>query len=256
MKYHYDLHCHTTDSLDSCAKLERIVKVAKRRGLDGIAVTNHNVSYQGPTELDGIKIIPGIEITLKGGGHLLAYFIREEIEPRRTLKETVERIKSLGGYAVLAHPFRDDHGWIKRRTEDDISVEEALKILDGIETANASVSDEEREGAIKLGLVQTAGSDLHMPGQAGFSSVAVDQILTQENFIDQLKGADIILREESKKFRDEVIRGKRIIAKIARSLGLYNIKQLKCLFFVLVIKNYFRMKNLKLERIKFNLKES
>ena len=95
-----------------------------------------------------------------------------------------------------------------------------------------------------------------MPGQAGFSSVAVDQILTQENFIDQLKGADIILREESKKFRDEVIRGKRIIAKIARSLGLYNIKQLKCLFFVLVIKNYFRMKNLKLERIKFNLKES
>ncbi|MGI6637366.1 MAG: PHP domain-containing protein [Minisyncoccales bacterium] len=255
---YYDLHCHTTASADSAAKLKRIIRMAKRRGLDGIAITDHNKCYKGPLEMDGIKIIPGIEITLKGSGHLLAYFIRDDIEPRRSLVETVEDVKRIGGYAVLAHPYRESHGWIKNRSDDDISVEAALEIIDGIETGNASVSCDEYKEAVDLAkrsrLVETAGSDLHMPGQAGFATVRVKEELNRDNFIDVLREGQVIVREESKAFRDEVRVGKKMITKLARKSGLIRSEFTKRLFFSLVIKNFFRFKNIQLERIDFNLK--
>jgi hypothetical protein len=78
--YFCEFHCHTSVSLDSPAKIENIVAVAKERGVDVIAVTDHNKVYKGPSLIDGVHIIPGSEITTKEGEHLLGYFISEDIE--------------------------------------------------------------------------------------------------------------------------------------------------------------------------------
>jgi DNA gyrase/topoisomerase IV subunit A len=141
---------------------------------------------------------------------------------------------------------------------DDISVEAALEIIDGIETGNASVSCDEYKEAVDLAkrsrLVETAGSDLHMPGQAGFATVRVKEELNRDNFIDVLREGEVIVREESKAFRDEVRVGKKMITKLARKSGLIRSEFTKRLFFSLVIKNFFRFKNIQLERIDFNLK--
>ena len=46
----YDLHIHTNYS--SCSRInpKKLLKIAKKRGLDGIAITNHN-TIQGGLEV-------------------------------------------------------------------------------------------------------------------------------------------------------------------------------------------------------------
>jgi predicted metal-dependent phosphoesterase TrpH len=85
--FYYDLHCHTTLSPDAPLTIKGLVKMAKRRGLDGVAITNHNKAYKGEEEIDGIQIIPGIEVDVKGGVHLLGYFTTKEIEKIKTLRK-------------------------------------------------------------------------------------------------------------------------------------------------------------------------
>lgn len=258
--YHYDLHCHTSNSKDSPADIRRTVRLAKQRGIDGIAVTDHNKTYKGPLRIEGIDIIPGCELTLKGGGHLLGYFVTEEIKPYRGLRETVADVKAQGGYAVLAHPLRESNGWIRKNGEKEINVDEALEILDGLESGNASVSDEDMarvsEIAERAGIIQTAGSDLHTSGQVGFVVLAVKERITKANFIEVIRKAEIIVRPEAAIFRKNIRRKKKVAINIVNLLGSYNMKFFTYLFSVLVIKNYFRLKNRKFESVKFNFKEN
>ncbi len=81
MKVFYDLHIHS--DLSPCGEREmtpnNIVNMAKLKGLDVIAVTDHNTAanlpaLQAVANHSGIKVIPGIEITSKEDVHLLAYF--------------------------------------------------------------------------------------------------------------------------------------------------------------------------------------
>ncbi|HAE42148.1 MAG TPA: phosphoesterase, partial [Clostridiales bacterium] len=81
MKIFYDLHIHS--DLSPCGEKEmtpnNIVNMAMLKGLDVIAVTDHNSAANLPAleivaRQAGIKAIPGIEITSKEDVHLLAYF--------------------------------------------------------------------------------------------------------------------------------------------------------------------------------------
>jgi len=254
--FYYDLHCHTSLSKDSPADLRQTIHLAKERGLTGIAVTDHNKTYQGATEMDGIEIIPGNEITVKGGGHLLAYFIREEISLGEEIITVIGKIKKEGGYAVLAHPFRKGpHSWINLKEEKE--VEKVLELIDGLESGNGSDSEEERELTRKLaqktGLIECAGSDLHIPGQVGFSFVAVKERLNSQNFKRVMKEAKIIIRPEAELFRRKIAPWKGMILGTAKLMGIYNNRILKGLFLRVVVKNYFRLENRKLKKIQFNL---
>lgn len=81
MKIFYDLHIHS--DLSPCGEKEmtpnNIVNMAMLKGLDVIAVTDHNSAANLPAieivaRQTGIRVIPGIEITSKEDVHLLAYF--------------------------------------------------------------------------------------------------------------------------------------------------------------------------------------
>lgn len=81
MKFFYDLHIHS--DLSPCGEKEmtpnNIVNMAKLKGLDIIAVTDHNSAANHPAiekvaNHSGMCVIPGLEITSKEDVHLLAYF--------------------------------------------------------------------------------------------------------------------------------------------------------------------------------------
>ncbi len=81
MKFFYDLHIHS--DLSPCGEKEmtpnNIVNMAKLKGLDVIAVTDHNTvanltALETVASNSGIKVLPGIEITSKEDVHILAYF--------------------------------------------------------------------------------------------------------------------------------------------------------------------------------------
>ena len=63
----YDLHVHSKYSYDSFTSPEKIIKVAKKRGLDGVAITAHG-TIKGGIEAPKIhkdkdfQVIVGAEI--------------------------------------------------------------------------------------------------------------------------------------------------------------------------------------------------
>ena len=78
-----DLHIHS--ALSPCGEAEmtpnNIVNMAILKGLDYIAVTDHNSAKNLPaimkvagTAGEGISVLPGIEVTTKEEAHILAYF--------------------------------------------------------------------------------------------------------------------------------------------------------------------------------------
>ncbi len=104
-----DLHNHTRYSPDSRVSPTELVAVAKRIGLQGIAITDHNavsgIREARETAGEGFLVLPGTEVSTRDG-HILAYGIGEAIPRDLSVGETVERITALGGVAVAAHPYR------------------------------------------------------------------------------------------------------------------------------------------------------
>jgi hypothetical protein len=85
MKYHYDLHIHSVLSpcADDLMTPNNIFNMANLKGLNIIAVTDHNSMKQLPIlfELEqsyDMLLIAGVEITLDDDTHVLCYFKRLE----------------------------------------------------------------------------------------------------------------------------------------------------------------------------------
>jgi 3',5'-nucleoside bisphosphate phosphatase len=85
MKYHYDLHIHSVLSpcADDLMTPNNIFNMANLKGLNIIAVTDHNSMKQLPIlfELEksyDMLLIPGVELTLEDDSHVLCYFRRLE----------------------------------------------------------------------------------------------------------------------------------------------------------------------------------
>ncbi len=77
--YRADLHIHTC--LSPCAELDmtpaRVVSTAIEKGLDIIAVTDHNTAENIPSVIkvnSEITVIPGMELTTAEEAHILALF--------------------------------------------------------------------------------------------------------------------------------------------------------------------------------------
>lgn len=153
------------------AAVERMIQDGIRRGLDGIALTDHNMatgSFYGKwwaeKERLPIKVITGAEYSLLYDGaeiHILGLGIEDHLEHSIHLepRALIDKIHDVGGIAVLAHP----HYY-------NISVyEELAELVDGIEYyngVNASINPDNRyfrrmEMDNYSGL-RTYGSDFHL----------------------------------------------------------------------------------------------
>ena len=53
MKLTLDLHVHSDASFDGRMSVRQIALLAKARGIDGVAICDHDVVYTGPTEVEG-----------------------------------------------------------------------------------------------------------------------------------------------------------------------------------------------------------
>ncbi len=167
-----DLHNHTRHSPDSRVSPKDVVAVAKRAGLGGIAITDHN-AVSGIAEAEaaadsGILVIPGLEISTVDG-HVLAYGIREVVPRDLTVAETIEQIEARGGVCVAAHPYRFWSG---------LGDEALTRVrFPAYETSNARTlrrgNERARERARRLQLGETGGSDSHFLGEVGRAATVI-----------------------------------------------------------------------------------
>ncbi len=99
-----DLHMHSRYSCDSFMDINRMIKIAKKIGLDGIAITDHNRLPRVKAQEGKFYIIPGEEI-LTRRGEVIGHNLTEKIPPLLSLGETLDRIHEQGGFVHIPHPF-------------------------------------------------------------------------------------------------------------------------------------------------------
>lgn len=184
-----DLHLHTHYSEDATTTLKEVVYYAKRRGLDGVAVTDHDTT-QGARKLVRQKpknfiVIPSVEVSSLHG-HVLALNVTEPITPKLGLTETVEKIRQRGGTAVIAHPA------VVLKTGLGHKISSATNI-DAIEVINAAAfpfflsNYLSRRLAQRLGLPETAGSDAHHPQEIGKAYTLIDAESNRDDIIESIR---------------------------------------------------------------------
>lgn len=111
-----DLHLHTEHS-DGSFTLEETLQLARRAGLDFIALTDHNTSSQNEVSgwRDGLLLIPGMELTT-GRGHCNLYGVPDPLRDFRAvtaeqIQERLSEARAAGAYISLNHPHDPDCGW-------------------------------------------------------------------------------------------------------------------------------------------------
>lgn len=158
-----DLHVHTRYSPDSLSSPEALLQEAKRKGLNGIAVTDHETIRGGLEVRDrnrdaDFHVIVGSEIKTEAGD-VIGLFLEREIRTRRAL-DVIQEIHEQGGLALLPHPFRG------RPPREDV-----VEAVDFLEVFNARLQPERnlqaQELAVRLGKPSVCGSDAHFSSDVG-----------------------------------------------------------------------------------------
>ncbi|MFN2147104.1 MAG: PHP domain-containing protein [Anaerolineales bacterium] len=191
-----ELHCHTYRSEDSLMLPASILRACDRRGIDRVAITDHN-TIAGALEAARLapdRVIVGEEI-LTTEGEILGYFMKEEIPAGLPPRAVVERLKDQGAVISVSHPFDLTRGcrW------NPGTLEALLPLLDALEVFNARCWSNEpnlraSELAAKGGVWGTAGSDAHFPGEVGQAYLAMPEFHDAEGFRAGLAQAKVIGR--------------------------------------------------------------
>jgi hypothetical protein len=164
----YDLHMHSYYSPCSRNKPEDILKAAKKAGLNGIAITDHDTIACYPVlkklhkKLNmpkDFEIICGEEIKTQFGD-IIGLYLKKEIKSRDFFK-AVDEIHSQGGIVIIPHPYRHVY-WHKFK----YPLSKLKGKIDAIETFNSRNMDHANARAVneakKLGFSQTGSSDGHL----------------------------------------------------------------------------------------------
>jgi len=184
----YDLHIHTKYSKCSNLKPDVVLATAKKKGLDGIAIVDHNTqegikrAIKAGSKYD-ILVIPGMEISSRDG-HILALGIEEKIPRDISAEETIELIHDQDGIATAPHPFDIESqgvGWLVRKLNFD-----CIEVFNSI-----NVDKLANRRAMKvskyLRITHVAGSDAHTRDMVGLSVNILDSELDTDSVITALK---------------------------------------------------------------------
>jgi predicted metal-dependent phosphoesterase TrpH len=184
-----DLHVHTFYSYDSTITPKELVIWAKKRGLDAVAITDHDV-FDGAAKLSkrmDFLIIPGIEVNTLYG-HVLGLDVRDKIPPKFDVNETIEKIHKAGGIAIAAHPTAIYRGKLRRHVTGE---------FDAVEVMNASSfpfgfsNYINRRIALRYGLPQTGGSDAHTALEIGMAYSLVEAQPYKDSIIAAIKNGKV-----------------------------------------------------------------
>lgn len=220
MKYVLDTHCHTIASGHAFSTIAEIVDVAKEKGLELIAITEHGPDMPGaphfyyfgnlkvvPPEIKGVKILKGIEaniIDYNGGLDLstkrlknldivLASLHEICLEPGSTEENTQAVIGAMNNpyVDIIAHPGNPQYS-----LDYDRIVQEAARTKTLIEINNSSFVSSRRgsyENCLtivkkckELGVLISLGSDTHYAedvGEFGKALKLVEEVSFPENLI-------------------------------------------------------------------------
>jgi hypothetical protein len=170
---------------DAFITFEELVVEAKRKGLSGIAITDHN-SIAGAMKFQKLAKSQGVDLDVIVGeeirtisGDIIGLYLEETIPFGKSAQETLDLISDGGGISVAAHPYARSgvgEGVIKEFR------------FDALETQNSKHGDVTNSRAQKLArelaLAEVGGSDAHLTSNIGNAYTLVPDMLS---LIDAIK---------------------------------------------------------------------
>ncbi|TET08992.1 MAG: hypothetical protein E3J86_09465 [Candidatus Thorarchaeota archaeon] len=186
----FDLHIHTIHSKDGIQNPYTLFKLMKKKGLRGVAPTEHwRASTLKVIEREGRFIIPACEYKTTDYGEVIGLFVSEHIE-NRSFAEVSENVRDNNGLVVLPHP-RDllrKYTAIRRGLPDDLIV----KHVDLVEGINSRCiidyfNKRAQRLAKRLNKPMTAGSDGHTSWEIGHAKTWLQDIETADDIYEELK---------------------------------------------------------------------
>ena len=177
----YDFHMHSRRSPDSMTSPGGIVSAARRRGLAGIAVTDHN-TIQGGLDVRalaprGLLVIVGAEY-YTDVGDIVGLFLEEEVESRTAL-DVIRAIHDQGGVAFLPHPLRS-HPPIPAEVLSAVDAYEALNARAGRFDPEQTYG-KPQSWAPLVGKPALGNSDAHLPWDIGRGHTLIEGPVTAEH---------------------------------------------------------------------------
>jgi predicted metal-dependent phosphoesterase TrpH len=194
-----DLHTHTTNgSYDSTLSPQELIERAKRAGIDGICLTEHDHFWKAEETIrlgreNDFLVFPGAEIDTEEGHVVILGPTEYRFGMHRTkfIRELLDRE---GGFMILTHPYRRVYymGDDATQAAERHSQRDVFKIVDTIEVYNGRGMDRQNRFSIelgkKLGWQGTGGSDAHEPQDIPtYATKFENDIRNLEELVQELK---------------------------------------------------------------------
>ena len=184
-----DLHIHSQYSEDATGSPKEIIKILQKKGLHGMAITDHN-NIKG--SIQALKIIPANFIAIPGveistaDGHLIALNIKENLPRDLSVEETMEIILEKNGIPIVPHLFRKMSGVKKDKLASIYQKIPAIEVFNSCSLPKTNIKTAETAKEFNLG--GTGGSDTHIPDYAGYgytlidtTDISIDAIISEIN---------------------------------------------------------------------------
>jgi len=179
-----DLHVHSEYSVDTSMSVKKILDRCLKVGINCVAIADHD-EVQGGLEMQKIAPFPVIvaEEIMTTNGEIMGMFLSERIPGGISAEEAIRRIKEQGGLVCIPHPYdRARYAALEKGFPREL-----LTQVDIIEIFNARATpladwDKAKQTAEEFGLLRSAGSDAHTPGEIGNAYVEMPEWTTKEEF--------------------------------------------------------------------------
>lgn len=196
-----DLHTHTRFG-SSCSYMypDEMARQAKRLGLDGVCITEHNHSWSVAdlhtlSEECGIMVLGGVEVATDLG-EFMVFGVYQTSWSIPTAEELRRLVDEAGGVMIAAHPFRDvTSSYSDSSSEaviEEFSHRRVFSLVDAVEVFNGRSTRRETnfgyEVLRRVGLKGTGGSDAHAVHAVGECVTVFDNSISNEaELIAELK---------------------------------------------------------------------
>jgi hypothetical protein len=192
-----DMHIHTTNGAsDSQLRPEEMAAIARQIGLTGVNVTEHDRVWDRYTA-DAFRrdhpylfLSPGMEVSTDMG-HILVVGLREYVPGIRKCAELRRVVDALGGFMIVAHPFRHFFDPVTftrigkqppEMTPQNLARMPVFEYVHGIEVLNGANTMRENYMALQvaalLGKPGTGGSDAHSTSGVGYYCTVFEKRLS------------------------------------------------------------------------------
>lgn len=202
-----DLHFHTTQfSPCSHIDMEEGIKHAKKIGLDGVCITDHDSyeAFEMAKEMEkkyDLLVIVGVEV-LTYEGDILCFGLNK-VPPKMHAQELIDFVNQKGGVTISAHPFRNNGRGMGNHICN-------VKGLSAVESFNGNTSDKNNLKAYslakKLSIPCVGASDAHKVENIGkYATEFLDTITNEKDLIRAIKQGRVVpgyYDYDSKKFSE------------------------------------------------------